>query len=117
MTKRRYYAERKPRGFSNETVVYSFPDKEMRRKYLEDKDMGGDPTEPYAVSSKTAKKTMHYRGDSATESYNSSEPREFVKYQAKDRNHCEFNGGEWVKSYRKKDGTHVEGYCRTVRGY
>lgn len=25
---------------------------------------------------------------------------------------CEYYGGEWVESYRKRDGTRVEGHCR-----
>lgn len=27
---------------------------------------------------------------------------------------CESLGGEWIKEYRKKDGTLVKGYCRDI---
>ena len=73
MTKRKYYVERMPRGFSNEIETYAFPTQEMRRKYLEDHDMGGGPTEPRAISSREARKNINYRGDAATQSYNSGE--------------------------------------------
>ena len=113
MAKRKYYVERMPRGFSNEIETYSFPSQEMRRKYIEDHDRD-KPTDPHRISAREARKNINYRGDALTQSYNSSE-RRFEIYSAKSRNDCEFNGGEWVESYRKKDGTRVTSYCRIYR--
>ena len=113
MVKRKYYVEQMPRGFSNEVEVYAFPTKESRKKFLEDKDMGGGEREPYPVSAKEARKTLGYRGDAVTKSYNSGpvpvEIREDVT-----PSQCEFMGGDWVASYRKSNGQLVHGYCRKL---
>lgn len=28
---------------------------------------------------------------------------------------CVHNGGTWVPTYRKRDGTRIRGYCRDIR--
>jgi hypothetical protein len=41
----------------------------------------------------------------------------FMEYRYKEmmnREECETIGGEWVKGYRRKDGTEVHGFCRDI---
>lgn len=112
---RKYYAARMPRGFSNEIETYSFPTIEMRRKFLEDNDVGGGPTEPYPITAREAMKNVNYRGDAITKSYNSDIYPAF-KGETNNKNDCEWMGGEWVESYRRGKIT-VHAYCRIVRRY
>jgi len=70
-----YYAEQSPRGFANETNTYKFAAKRARDKWVADHKDDGDVNSASqgasAISAKAARKNVGYKGDAATESFNS----------------------------------------------
>lgn len=67
-----YYAENIPRGFANEINTYRFATKAARDKWLANIDYAENVNQTArAITAKEARKNVHYKGDSATKSYNS----------------------------------------------
>mgnify|MGYP006299486785 CR=1 FL=1 len=62
---RQYYAQRSPRGFANEIVTYACEGKAWRDRFCQ---LSG----AVPCTAKQARKTVGYKGDAATKSYNSS---------------------------------------------
>jgi hypothetical protein len=71
-----YYAEQSPRGFANEINTYRFATKADRDAWVEDHENDGDCNSANqgatAITSAQARKNIGYKGDDATESYNSN---------------------------------------------
>lgn len=69
------YAEQSPRGFANETNTYRFASKAERdawvAKHASDGDVNSAARGARAISAKQARANVGYRGDAATESFNS----------------------------------------------
>ena len=101
-TKRKYYAEKSPRGFDNEWNFYEFPDKRTREDFV--REGNGDKT-----TSKEVRRVMRMGSQGQ---YNKLIPVEINHVTKHD---CEMMGGSWVDEYRKKDGTMVRGYCRIIK--
>ena len=101
-TKRKYYAEKSPRGFDNEWNFYEFPDKRTREDFV--REGNGDIT-----TSKEVRRVMRMGPNGQ---YNKVIPVELTHVTKHD---CEMMGGSWVDEYRKKDGTMVRGYCRIIK--
>jgi hypothetical protein len=76
MTTRRFYAAQAPRGFVNEIIVHSFPSSSLRDAWVElhedDGDVNSAAQGARTISATRARKILGYRGDAATESFNSS---------------------------------------------
>jgi hypothetical protein len=72
---RHYYAEQSPRGFANEIKTYRFASKADRDAFVEEHKNDGDCNSAAcgaeAIDAKTAYANVGYRGDDATESFNS----------------------------------------------
>lgn len=70
-----YYAEQSPRGFANEINTYRFANKASRDAFVKEHQDDGDCNSASlgadAIDAKTAYKNVGYRGDAATESFNS----------------------------------------------
>ena len=70
-----YYAEQSPRGFANETNTYRFTTKAARDKWVAEHESDGDCNSASqgatAITADQARKNVAYKGDAATESYNS----------------------------------------------
>ena len=70
-----YYAEQSPRGFSNETNTYRFTTKAERDAWVAEHASDGDVNSAAcgarAISAKQARANVGFRGDAATESFNS----------------------------------------------
>jgi len=70
-----YYAEQSPRGFANETNTYRFSSKAGRdtwvTKHASDGDVNSAACGACAITEKQARKNVGYRGDAATQSFNS----------------------------------------------
>ena len=70
-----YYAEQSPRGFANEINTYRFESKSARNAFVDEHQADGDCNSSSlgarAIDAKTAYKNVNYRGDEATESFNS----------------------------------------------
>ena len=73
---RRFYAAQSPRGFANEVVVHAFPSRQARDAWVaaheDDGDVNSAPQGAYAITGKRARQILGYRGDAATQSYNTS---------------------------------------------
>jgi hypothetical protein len=71
-----YYAAQSPRGFANEVNVHTFATKAARDawvdRHADDGDVNSASQGAYAITSKRARAILGYRGDSATQSYNSA---------------------------------------------
>jgi hypothetical protein len=71
-----YYAQQSPRGFANEVKTYRFSSKAARDKWVAEHYNDGDCNSAYigayACTRRQAYKTIHYRGDAITQSFNSS---------------------------------------------
>lgn len=69
-----YYAAQSPRGFANEIAVHSFATRRARDAWVAEHEDDGDVNSAacgaYAITAKQARKTLSYRGDAATQSYN-----------------------------------------------
>ena len=101
-TKRKYYAEKSPRGFGNEWNFFEFPDKKTRDDFV--KEGNGDIT-----TSEEVRRVMR-RGPKGQ--YNLIIPVEISHVTKRE---CELSGASWVDEYRKTDGTMVKGYCIVKR--
>ena len=70
-----YYAEQSPRGFANEINTYRFTSRALRDAWVEQHKDDGDCNSANCgaetIDSETAYKNVGYRGDAATESFNS----------------------------------------------
>ena len=97
-TKRKYYAEKSPRGFDNQWNFFEFPDKKTRDDFV--KEGYGDIT-----TSEEVRRVMR-RGPKGQ--YNLIIP---VEISHVTKRACELSGALWVDEYRKTDGTMVKGYC------
>ena len=106
---KRYYMEKSPRGFSNEVNTYSFPTKKERDEFVNE--FGGN-----SISRREAMRNIKYKGDAATESYNSELIDIELKYEKPMYRNltCEPDE-EFVEAYRKDTGEFVHGYCRKRR--
>lgn len=73
---RRFYAAQSPRGFANEVRVHVFPSRADRDVWVaaheDDGDVNSASQGAYAITSKQAREILGYRGDAATQSYNSA---------------------------------------------
>jgi hypothetical protein len=100
-TKRKYYAEKSPRGFDNEWNFYAFPDKKTREHFV--REGNGDIT--------TSEEVRRVMRTGPKGQYNQIIPVEISHVTKRE---CEMRGGSWVDEYRKSDGTMVKGYCREI---
>jgi hypothetical protein len=70
-----YYADQSPRGFANEINTYRFASKAERDAWVAEHASDGDVNSATrggrAITAKQARVNVSYRGDAATESYNS----------------------------------------------
>ena len=70
-----YYAEKSPRGFANEMNTYRFKSKIERDEWVDRHESDGDVNSAAcgarAITAKQAASNVGYRGDAATDSYNS----------------------------------------------
>ena len=73
---RKFYAAQSPRGFANEVEVHSFASRQARDEWVaahaDDGDVNSASCGAYTITSKRAREITGYRGDAATESYNSA---------------------------------------------
>jgi hypothetical protein len=71
-----FYAAQAPRGFANEVEVHSFKARADRDSWVaahaDDGDVNSASQGAYAITSKRARAILGYRGDAATQSYNSA---------------------------------------------
>jgi len=71
-----FYAAQSPRGFANEVNVHTFATKAARdawvAKHEDDGGVNAASQGAYPITSKRARVILGYRGDAATESYNSA---------------------------------------------
>jgi hypothetical protein len=70
-----YYAEQSSRGFANETNTYRFTTKAARDEWVAEHENDGDVNSSSqgasAITADQARKNVAYKGDDATQSYNS----------------------------------------------
>jgi hypothetical protein len=70
-----YYAEQSPRGFANEINTYRFATRATRDKFVAERENDGDCNSAAlgarAITARDARRNVGYRGDAATQSYNS----------------------------------------------
>jgi hypothetical protein len=70
-----FYAAQSPRGFANEINVRAFASRQERDAWVlaheDDGDVNSASQGAYAITSKRARAILGYRGDAATQSYNS----------------------------------------------
>jgi len=74
-TMKHYYAEQAPRGFANEVKTYRFTSKTARDTFVANHENDGDCNSAACgareISASVARSNVNYRGDNATESFNS----------------------------------------------
>ncbi len=73
---RTFYAAQSPRGFANEINVHTFASREERDTWVtvheDDGDVNSAACGARTITSEQARKILAYRGDAATQSYNSA---------------------------------------------
>lgn len=72
----RFYAAQSPRGFANEINVHVFPSRDARdtwvAEHADDGDVNSASCGAYKITAKSARSILGYRGDAATQNYNSA---------------------------------------------
>ena len=75
MIDRKFYAAQSPRGFANEIEVHSFGSRAERDAWVSSHENDGDVNNAscgaYVVTARRAREIAGYRGDAATQSFNS----------------------------------------------
>lgn len=73
---RRFYAAQSPRGFANECQVHAFPSRAARDEWVaaheDDGDVNSAALGAWAITGRQARRILGYRGDAATQCYNSA---------------------------------------------
>ena len=72
---RNYYAEQSPRGFANEINTFRFNSEAARDRWVSEHEIDGDVNSASqgarAITAAEARHNVSYKGDAATQSYNS----------------------------------------------